>query len=354
MKIIFRYLVSEYIAKLAGVVSIAILVLTISNVFDALTRFRAIDVELGMLAQLVYLKIPYLISEISPILAMITSLLFVNHLLKSNQLANLFGSGFSILLIIKVVCAVNLIFAIIVLFVLSPGGSILLHKYEKLEQLINSGATNFVDNLLLKEDGIYGQQFIYIERLNKKDASITNPIVMILQERIFASRINCKSGLLKQGCWQLADCVIYQNGAQQKQEHYLLNSQIRIDDILDYIEPIYNVPFWRIPGIINTSEKLGMPTITLELYYYKQLLRPLLIMIIGLVPFYFFKADKKKIFHNIIDTFIVGTTSFLCINLAISFLANDISSAIIASVLPVICFIIFTFNRLQQTYKYPI
>jgi len=346
--------VFEYSKKLFSILGITLFIIIITNIFDTLAKFKSIEVSSINLINLIVYKAPYLISEISPIIAMLATLFFLSYLLKSNQITNIFNNGFSIIFIVKVVSFVNVIFGIVVLLFISTSGSVLVKKYEILEKKLNSGSSQFYSNLLIKDESSIVPRFIYIGRVNLKTNVLENAIVLTLKKNMFDNRLNCKEGVIADDFWQLSDCVQHTQDGSLEHKNYVLNTSLKVQDILNYSQQIYNVPFWSMPQIISSSEKLGMQTLLLELYYNKLLFRPIIIVLLGLMPFYFFKANKSKIWSNTIDTLVIGIVAFLCINIATNFLTQYIKSAIICNSLPVLCLAILIFARLKSSYKYPI
>jgi lipopolysaccharide export system permease protein len=242
----------------------------------------------------------------------------------------------------------------VVLLFISSFGSVLLHKYEVLEKTLHSGASSSYSNLLIKDADVGGQKFVYIGKIDLKTHALENAIILTLKHNAFYNRLNCKSGFIDKGFWRLSDCTEYRQDESFSHENYVLYTNLKAQDILNYSQEMYNVPFWSMPQIIASSEKLGMQTILLELYYYKQLFRPIVIVLLGLLPFYFFRANKSKILSNTIDSLIIGIISFLCVHIATNFLVQYIKSAIICNSLPILCLMLIIAARLKNSYKYPI
>jgi lipopolysaccharide export LptBFGC system permease protein LptF len=292
---------------------------------------------------------------------MIAVLIFLNHLLQSNQLTTLFNLGFSILKVTKTVSIINLVFALIVLTILSPIGNILLDKYKKLDKKLNIENINVYNQILLKEEwdndpdpNLREQRFIYIDVIDFNKNHMLSPMVLTLKNNIFYKRLECKSGSIRDGFWQLTQCIKYENHSSSTFAAYSFKTKVTKKNIINYIKPIYNVPIWQMPGIISTSEKLGMQTNPLKLHYYKQLFKPLLIILMALVPFFFFNANKKKIFNNIVDSLTIGFCIFLCINICTNILMHYINSAMMCNILPIAGYSLFTIYKLREKYRYPI
>ena len=346
--IIFNYLITEYTKKIIQLFALSVVVLAVINVFDVLTKFKFAQLSLYNIAKLAIYKIPYLLCEISPIIALLATTTFINYLLKTNQLSNILNSGLSIRIVIKALTIINLIFALISLLLISPLGSVMLRQYELLEKKITQNTINSAHNLLLKESYLDQQRFSYISSINFKNGQMQNIEIFILHDNTFTSRLSCEGVMMKKGMWRLENCTEYGVNKEQKWRYYDLRTKITKANIISYTMQMHNTIFWFLPSLINTSAKLGMQVKQIELYYYKQLLRPVIIILLGLLPFCLFKVDRNKIFYNLIDSIVLGLLVFLCMNISVSFIMRYIPWPWVASILPIAGFsvlILFLWHR---------
>jgi lipopolysaccharide export system permease protein len=354
MTIVFNYLVREYSKKLFYVNILVSLIILITSIFDTLTKFKANQLGGIQLIKLICYKLPYLISEISPILAMIAALIFLTTLLKTNQLTNLFNMGFSIIMPLKATIVVNTIFGLTILLFLAPLGSVFLNKYEILDKKINYQNTAEYKDIFLKENHGAKQKFIYIGKLRLNGYELEDIVILTIKNKVLHSRIDCKLGAIKDNFWQLHNCTKNMHTKTKLFSDYQFRTNITNKNIVDYIKQIHNVAIWHMPEMIAQAKKLGVKTNFFELYYYKQLFKPLVILVISLVPFYFFKASKTKVVANVVDSFVIGFCLFFGLSIITNILISYTNSAIISNILPLLLVSLFTIFRLRLTYRYPI
>ena len=354
MLIISRYVLTQYIKAMLSVILVIFSFLIMLSGFDNAHKFRSANFGLLDLIKLIFYKSPYLISEISPMIALLSTLFLLNKFTSTNQLSNIFSSGFSVMLIAKITSFVNLIFGLIILFCIGPLGSLLLYKYEAFEKKLTY-THHLAEHLILKESISQENRFIYIEKINFNTKIIENVTFLILQNDMFANRLNCKTAVINNYHWQLQNCTKSDiNNKTQNIAFFDFNTKLNVRALQDYFLPIYSMPFWKMPKIIRTTKQLGIKTQALELSYYKQLLRPIFILLIGLVPFYFFRARRDHMSQSILDSIISGGILMFCSSIVTNFLTQHINSSVICNLIPIILLLLLSTIKLWDTYKHPI
>jgi len=159
MNTCFRYLLKAYLKRLFSVLFIVSLVIYLTNSFEILGRFR--DSSTLFLLKLSALKLPYLISEISPLMAMLSVLWLMNSLIRKNEFIIFLNNGISIRHIIKYIVSINLCFSVFLLFFISPISSTYLAQYDQTIDYLR-GYNVSRDNLFFK---LSGNKFVHIESL---------------------------------------------------------------------------------------------------------------------------------------------------------------------------------------------
>ena len=355
MDIIFSYLVRQYCRTLINVLSISILLLLITSAFDVLMRYKSVDLEFGQLLKLIYYKVPYLVSEISPLLSVFSVLAYLIWLIQTNQLINIFNSGFSILILVKLVVLVNLIYGLIILIIIAPLSSFLLSKHQDLEQYLNKEEySKIYNNIIIKEELKSQQRFICIKKVDLDSNLLESVTILTIKDKFFDNKLECKSAKMGNQKWLLSSCISYSNNIITTISNLDFSTQITPKNISHYLRPIYNVSIWQMPIMIKAAEKLGAQTKILELYYYKQICRVFLTILISLIPFYFLKANKSQIFNHIVDTLVMGFFMFLGINILTNLLIHYINSAIMCNIIPVALCLFTTIIQIRHTCRYPI
>jgi lipopolysaccharide export LptBFGC system permease protein LptF len=355
MNIISTYLARQYCQTLLNVFSISVLLLLVTSAFDVLMRYKGVDLSLDQLARLTCYKIPYLLSELSPLLCALSVLAYLIWLIQTNQLINIFNSGFSIILLVRLLALVNLALGLIVLTIVTPLGGILLGRFEDLERGINQqGHLRIYKNILIKEESFDVQRFIYIQKVDLANNLLESVTILTLKGKLFDNKLECQSAKISNEKWSLSDCQRYSNNVITIVDNVDLVTKVTFENIWYFLSPVYNVPIWQIPSIINAAKTLGSQTKMLELHYYKQIFRVLLTAMISLAPFYFFKASKAQIFKNIVDTLVIVFFMFLGVNILTNILINYINSAIMCNIIPAALCLFVTVVQIRHTYMNPI
>ncbi len=350
--IIFHYLKKEYGKRLAGMFAIITAVIMVITAFDLLVKFASLHLGIINLAKLIIYKLPYLLFEITPVISLLAATVFINILLKSGQLGNIFSSGLSIAFVIKILCVVNLLVGVILLLVFSPISSIMLKNYQQLEGQLTHKISGIYYNVLLKERLDGGQRFLRLAGFDVQSGVMRDVMILNLDNDGLDSSFNCKSGKISEGQLNLTDCAKYDSTGLLELANYTLKTNIKPQDVVEYNTEMYYSVFWRLPDLISSAKKCGLSTQLLELYYYKQLFKPLWIVLFGIMPFCFLRFDKNYIFRNIVDSALVGLVVFLCMNISVNFLIHYFNSAMLASFVPILVFALCNMMCLIKKYKY--
>ena len=355
MSIISAYLARQYCQTLFNVFSISVLLLLVTSAFDVLMRYKGVDLGFVQLIKLTCYKIPYLVAELSPLLSAMSVLAYLIWLIQTNQLINIFNSGFSIILLVRLLALVNMVLGLIVLTVVTPLGGILLGSFEDLERGLNQqGHSRIYKNVIMKEEYFDVQRFIYIQKVDLENNLLESVTVLTLKDKLFDNKLECQSAKISNEIWSLSNCQRYGNDSIAIVDNVDLVTKVTFENIWHFLSPIYNVPIWQIPSIISTAKTLGSQTKMLELHYYKQIFRVLLTAMISLAPFYFFKASKTQIFKNIVDTLVIVFFMFLGVNILTNILINYINSAIMCNIIPAALCLFVTVIQIRHTYMNPI
>jgi lipopolysaccharide export system permease protein len=355
MSIIASYLIRQYCQTLISIFSLGALLLLITNTFDVLMRHKSASLEFSQLIKLTCYKIPYLISELSPLLCALSVLMYLIWLIQTNQLINIFNSGFSIIFLVRLFVLVNLILGLIVLLIINPCGSILLGKFDDLEQSVSQAEiTKTYNNVILKEEYQDVQNFIYIGKIDVTNNILKSITILTTKDKLFNNKLECESAKINNQKWSLSKCKNYQGNNVTLIQSTDFITKVTLKNIAHYLSPIYNIPIWQIPSTIQAARALGSQTKVLEMHYYKQLFRILLTILISLVPFYSFKVDKSQIFKNIVDSLVIIFVMFLGVNILTNILINYINSAIMCNIIPVALCLIITIIQIRHTYINPI
>ena len=90
------YLVKLFLKQFFTISIVVIGIFCIANAFDVLQNFKSINVPLNTFWKLVSFKIPFLFYEVSTIVSFASSLIFLRHIVRYNELVIILNSGVSI------------------------------------------------------------------------------------------------------------------------------------------------------------------------------------------------------------------------------------------------------------------
>lgn len=111
--------------------------------------------------------------------------------------------------------------------------------------------------------------------------------VMVLQfdkAGHFAERIDGAHARLQDGFWQIDKAVVTRNGEpQQLYDTYAVSTYLSPERVADALGNAITVSVWELPGLIETTEKAGLPSDRFQVQYAILLMRPMLLMVMVLL-----------------------------------------------------------------------
>nr|WP_279611736.1 LptF/LptG family permease [Candidatus Sarmatiella mevalonica] len=283
------------------------------NIFDSLSKSEKLELSLAFL---LLHKVPYLFQQIVPIVSFLSTLLFINNLLTSNQLLIISASGMSLFKITLIPMFANLFLGIAFLYTLNPLSSYLLSK--KAQTSLNNQAVIRGKDLIFRES-IGNKRYVVvasIANLNKQGFANLSVIVTD-QLNHFLARIVAAEGSIHHvddasqsdgGYENIRPTTAYL--ALRGVEVYGIAKNYQLSEInLPFaipIESMYNnyktpdeIPFWQLPNAISALEcDANSASAQYKLYYFKQLLKCLAMFSGSFFTLCFISLDKRRIKNN--------------------------------------------------------
>ena len=256
-------------------------VLALSNAFDVLQKFKNISLPSKFFWKLVLYKVPYLVNEVAPLISFISMLLFVGRLTKHNEIVIILGNGISLrrLLIIPAISA--LILGALITAVVNPIGAYGLQKYEFLEaKLTGKKHKSFVvvhTGLLLFEEYDNENRIISAKSVNLELGRLTDlTILLIDSQNNFLRRVDAKSAILAQGNFNLSEAKIVTDDSSVELRELAVPTNFSISYFTHSLVMPEMIPVWNLRSSINKFLSSGISVINYQIYFYKQISKPLL------------------------------------------------------------------------------
>ena len=318
-KVLFSYLSKIYRNYFLLVSFLLTSILIISNIFDNLQRFKDVNVPTHIFWSMVFYKVPYLLTEISPLISFIAMLFFLRVLTKHNELVTIFCNGSSLWRVLSAPLMVGLLFGFIITYLIGPIGAYGLDKYEMLEAKILKKKQNEIlissTGILFFEENKNSNHIVQAKTINFKNSELKDLMLLFInKDNKFLRRIDAKTAILKNKKFELMEAMEYTDEISQKHDLILIDTDLEIKDFLDNFISPEKINIWRLNYVIEKMLKSGMPIINYQIYYFKQLFKPLMIIATIMLGSCFFSLktrdnSQNKIFvGGLIIGFIIYST----------------------------------------------
>lgn len=340
-----RLFTKMFILVTLGVIA----VIMVASSFEVLYSFKNYYLLMREFWLLVIYQVPYIFNEVLLLVSLITTILFVQMMVKNNELLIMISSGIPISRIFLVAASFSLIFGSFIIFINGSLAPYFLHRYQHLESKI---LNNKDLNLVISQNGIFfsenfanEKRIIQVNSINLKNNILENLTILITNsDNDFIERIDCKEAVLESGFYKIKNASINSNyqtyGSHNTYyiKNFRLPTNLQIENLKNRFHPPKMIDLWKLPKMIEKFKKSGLITTKYQLYYYKQLLQPLGMVAMSLIACAFVNLNLRNRANNymFMISLMVGLVIFFIQEILVQFLVYNGFAPLIASLIPVI------------------
>lgn len=279
--IIPRYMNRNFLINFGLLVGLLLFIVFIFDLIELLRRGGKHDVEFSIVMKMALLKLPEVGQIILPFAILFSAMFTFWRLNRTSELYVMRSIGLSAMQFILPLIVAALCLGAIATTVINPVSSVLLGKFEKLENRYLKKTNSLI---ILSKSGLWlrqnmeneGYALVNAGRLYSKDWRVENIIILEFdQENNFIRRIESSKGHLETGFWNLEAVKIFTQTPHPKNIEYLqIPTELTPQDILDTFSTVENLSFWKIPEFIKTLQATGFSTERLQVHYQSLIARP--------------------------------------------------------------------------------
>jgi lipopolysaccharide export system permease protein len=237
-KILFKYLIQNFLKTFLIMVTIFYCFGILLNLFEEIEFFKNIEANVFTPLVLTSLIIPSLIIKILPFIIFISSMWFMLKLRNNTELTSLKVYGYSNLKIFFILAITSFIIGWLILFILNPITSAMAKFYEKTKSNYSRDIDHLVlfnkNGLWIKEQLENQQRIISAENLEKNIISNLN-IYHLNENSNLTEKIFSKKADITDNEWKLYDVTIFKTknnvSKQIKKDFYTIESKYDYDQI---------------------------------------------------------------------------------------------------------------------------
>lgn len=346
-KTLTKYLTKLYIKQffIASVVIISVLITT--NTFDILQKFKSSNISATEFWELIFLRVPFLFNEVSALVCFIATFLFIRILTKQNEFIIILSSGVPAWRVFIVPILTSFFLGFIVLSVIGPVGSYALKSYGKLEKKINK-IPEF--NFKISQSGIFffenfagNNRIIQARSINATEPSLSDiTILLIDQHNNLQKRIDAKKAILKTGNFTLINSTITENNSSKVVDKLNFPTKLSIDNLIQRFSPPEEIPIWNANNVIDRLIQSGFDVTKYQIYYYKQLFKPMTLMAISCIACCFVSLNTRNNSNVKIasSALITGVCVYFFLQMSLRILTFSGITPMLATLLPILFIIL--------------
>lgn len=347
---LFIYIFKLYCRSFGIILCVFIGVLLLSNAFDILQKFKSTYISSQLFWKLVLYKIPYLINEISVLISFVAMVVFLRMITKYNELIVILCNGMPLWRVLAVPIIATFLLGIFITTIINPLGVYGIKKYEQVAAKLIKKRYN---NLTISQFGIfffeeYGHEnrIIQTQSINPTTYEMHNVIILFVDHKNrFIKRIDAPYMKLSNNSLQLTKPKVITDNNIENYESLIIPTALSINNIMNSFIAPEMISFWELPSVINTLLKIGLPASNYQIYYYKQLFKPLMMVATAILSCCFLSLRLRDNSHKkmLVNGVVLGFASYTAIEIILRMLAYSGIKPILAVLLP-ICLIIFIGN----------
>ena len=332
------------------ITSIIILsILFISNTFDVLQKFKSVSISPSEFWLLISYKVPYLFNEVSVMTCFIATLLFIQNLRKNNELIIILSNGIAPWRVFLVPVIATFFFGIIIVTLVNPIGVYGLTKYTKLEAIL-TGTTS--TNFIISPTGVFfyekysgNNRIIHAKSIVANSNTLNDLTILIVDsQNNLIEQIDSAHAILESGVFTLSDTTVTSQNHTSSANKIELPTNLSIKNLILQFNPPEMIALWNLQNSINKFLESGLAVTRYQLYYYKQLLKPLAMVALSLVACWFVSLNTRDKSNSttLVLGLVVGIGSYFFLEIALRILTYSGLSPFLASLLPIIVIILIS------------
>lgn len=284
-----RYFGKQLLLTVLLVLLALVGIVMLGEMIDLMRRSARIGaVPFGVVLEMVLLKAPNMAEELLPYACLLGSMLALARLTRTHELIVARAAGISVWQFLLPGLAAVAMLSVGFITIINPLSAVMLLKYE---QLGAKYITNQPSLMMLSPSGIWLKQLdpegkhnsayiIHAQRLNQ--ATLAFQHVMVLRfdtTQKFSERLDADRASLEGEQLMLHNVIRSVPGRPTETLDVVeLPTTLKLEQIQDSFASPEAMPFWSLPGFIDTLEAAGFSALKHRIYFHSLLANPLLLM----------------------------------------------------------------------------
>jgi lipopolysaccharide export system permease protein len=293
--ILHVYFARRFIQSFGVVTAVFLTLLLLIDLIEQLRKFEGIDVSFGQLFQLMMLNAPGALSEILPLIMILSTVLLFVSLARSSELVVTRAAGRSGLRALTAPMAVAVTIGLLTVTTLNPIVAATSKKYQQLSETYRTGGVDTLsisgEGLWLRQGGNMGQSVIHAKRYSA-DAGVLYEVTILSYAPGGGPlrRIEAGSARLEDGAWLLRAAKVWPlvaglnpEATAATHDTLRLPSTLTPQRIRDSLGTPSSISVWDLPNTIRQLSEAGFSTKRHEVWLQIEMARPIFLMAMVMV-----------------------------------------------------------------------
>lgn len=293
--ILDRYFARRFTQSFLLIGAVFMVLILLVDLIEQLRRFEGLNVSFGQLFQLTLLNAPAAISEILPLLMILSTIVLFVGLARSSELVVTRATGRSGIRALAAPLVVALVIGILAVSTLNPIVAATSNRYQQLSDTYRTGGSNALslsgEGLWLRQGSTQGQSVIHATGYNAGTDTLFDVTILTYAENGGPLRqMTARSARLNEGFWLLQDVKIWAldtgknpESTATTAENLRLPTTLTHARIRDSLGKSSGISVYDLPERIRQLAQAGFATRAYQVWFQVELARPLFLMAMVLV-----------------------------------------------------------------------
>jgi len=279
------YLVRQFLGAFLLVFILFVAIILIVDLIELLRRASGKEsATFGVVLNMAIYKLPQTVQKTMPFAVLFGGMLGFWRLNRTSELIALRASGVSVWHFVLPVVFAAAAFGIVKVSLINPLGTILIGRYEQLENKHLKGRSPLMatttSGVWLRQSADDGLAVIHAKGSSVQQDTLTLKNVMVLlygpNDR-FDGRIDSASAVLRDRVWRMENAWVSVRGEpQERKAVYTIPTSLTLESIQESFSSPSSISFWEMPRFIDSLEALGFSAQRHRLHWHSLLAEPML------------------------------------------------------------------------------
>lgn len=289
------YFARRFIISFTLITAVFLTLMMLIDMLEQLRKFEGTDTSAGQIFRLMLLNVPGAISQILPLIMILSSVVLFVGLARSSELVVTRAAGRSGLRVLVAPTCVAALVGMLAVTTLNPIVATSSTRYEQLADTYRTGRSSTLsisgEGLWLRQGGARGQSVIHAQSYVAATDTLTDVTILgYAPQGGPVRRLTAEKAQLENGAWRLTNVKLWplETGTSPEtnasfHESLSIETTLTRERIQNTLGQPARVPIYEMLDTIRQLSAAGFATRQYEVWYQSELARPLFLVAMVLI-----------------------------------------------------------------------